>query len=65
MNVPTCEQKLVRILIDHPPFLPRVGCSCQGFGAGFYHLESRIRLDRHETTKFFLCLHESQFERVP
>lgn len=31
---------------------------------GFYHLESRVRLDQYEITTHHLCLHESQFERI-
>ena len=55
---------VARLLIDHPHAYREwriVGAASE---RGFYHLESSVRLDQFETTKFTLCLHETEFERL-
>jgi hypothetical protein len=53
-----------RLLLDHPH-----GGLWHILGPdrvqGFYRLEARIRLDQWETTRHEICLHESQFQRIP
>ena len=55
---------MARLLIDHPHVYREwriVGAASE---RGFYYLESSVRLDQYETTKFTLCLHETEFERL-
>jgi hypothetical protein len=60
-----------RLLIDHPHAYRDWTIVGEATVPGFYHLESRLRLgldyreNRVAYTTFTLCLHESQFERVP
>ena len=57
-----------RLLIDHPHSYREWNIVGQSDVPGFFHLESRFRLNPGEVpasyTEFELCLHESQFERV-
>jgi hypothetical protein len=54
----------VRILIEHPHSYREWKILCKGSAPGFFHLESRVRLDQWDTTVLEFCLHESQFERI-
>ena len=53
-----------RILIEHPHSYREWTIVGSDSVPGFWHLESRLRLDKFETTIFELCLHESQFQRI-
>jgi len=53
-----------RILIEHPHSYRDWNIVGADSVPGFWHLESRVRLDKFETTIHTLCLHETEFERV-
>ena len=55
---------VARLLIDHPHAYREWRIVGPASERGFYHLESSVRLDQFETTKFTLCLHETEFERL-
>ena len=55
---------MARLLIDHPHAYREWRIVGPASERGFYHLESSVRLDQFETTKFTLCLHETEFERL-
>ena len=50
------------LLIDHPHAYREWRIVGAASDRGFYHLESKVRLDQFETTTFTLCLDESEFE---
>jgi hypothetical protein len=60
-----------RLLIDHPHSYRDWKITGPSEVRGFFHLESSIRVgldyytERMTYTRFRLCLHESQFERLP
>ena len=55
---------VARLLIDHPHAYREWKIVGPAGERGFYYLESSVRLDQFETTKFTLCLHETEFERI-
>jgi hypothetical protein len=56
---------LVRLLIDHPHAYREWQIVGSDAVPGFYHIESSVDIGLHGVTKYELCLHETQFERIP
>jgi hypothetical protein len=57
-------EPLARILIEHPHSYRQWTILEKDAVAGFWRLQSRLRLDKEGTTTFELVLHESEFEIV-
>jgi hypothetical protein len=58
------SSKKARLLIDHPHSYRDWTIVSKDSVPGFWHLESRVKLDQFVTTVHTLCLHETEFERI-
>jgi hypothetical protein len=58
------DHSTAKILVPHPHDYRTWEIVEPDSVAGFWLLESRIRLDKYGVTTFQLVLHESEFERV-